>query len=224
VGEFAEALKATGSAKAGSRAVADELALPADTAVSALRARSSATAKGDAGVGLYNGAANIGRMQDRANSNIAAKKEARRIIAEENASASAKEEARAELKEIEKVEEVNEAALTDLKAQVKNQRFVAGFGNNGGEEFLSYMNISETFLAKGGKDWEDWSQNTAAMIHKTQNEDGSWSGHHCITGRTFCTSAALLTLMADRAPVPVADEVSSKDTRTEKDVKVEVKK
>lgn len=24
-----------------------------------------------------------------------------------------------------------------------------------------------------------------------QNEDGSWSGHHCITGRTFCTSAGV---------------------------------
>ena len=36
-----------------------------------------------------------------------------------------------------------------------------------------------------------------------QNEDGSWTGHHCITGRTFCTAAALLVLMGDRTPVPV---------------------
>jgi hypothetical protein len=36
-----------------------------------------------------------------------------------------------------------------------------------------------------------------------QNQDGSWTGHHCITGQTFCTAAALLTLMADRTPVPV---------------------
>jgi hypothetical protein len=40
-------------------------------------------------------------------------------------------------------------------------------------------------------------------LDRIQNGDGSWSGHHCITGRTFCTSTALLVLMADRAPVPV---------------------
>jgi len=32
-----------------------------------------------------------------------------------------------------------------------------------------------------------------------QNQDGTWTGHHCITGRTFCTSAALLVLTVDRA-------------------------
>jgi hypothetical protein len=30
------------------------------------------------------------------------------------------------------------------------------------------------------------------------------SGRICITGRTFCAAGALLTLMADRAPIPVA--------------------
>jgi hypothetical protein len=31
-----------------------------------------------------------------------------------------------------------------------------------------------------------------------QNEDGTWSGHHCITGRVAVTSAAMLMLVADR--------------------------
>ena len=38
------------------------------------------------------------------------------------------------------------------------------------------------------------------MVGKVQNEDGSWTGHHCITGRTFCTAAALLVMMGDRTP------------------------
>jgi hypothetical protein len=42
-----------------------------------------------------------------------------------------------------------------------------------------------------------------ANLNRVQNQDGSWSGSHCITGRTFCTSTALLVLMADRTPVPV---------------------
>ena len=51
-------------------------------------------------------------------------------------------------------------------------------------------------------------------LNRLQNGDGSWSGRHCIEGRTFCTGAALLTLMADRTPVPVpvkaADSVSAR--------------
>ena len=42
----------------------------------------------------------------------------------------------------------------------------------------------------------------AHMLLKYQDKDGSWSGQHCITGKTFCTSGALLVLMADRAPLP----------------------
>ena len=38
-------------------------------------------------------------------------------------------------------------------------------------------------------------------ILKMQNEDGTWSGHHCITGRVAVTSAAILMLLADREPV-----------------------
>jgi squalene cyclase len=44
-------------------------------------------------------------------------------------------------------------------------------------------------------------------MNRIQNADGSWTGHHCITGRTFCTSAALLVLMVDRSPVPVAAKI-----------------
>ena len=42
-----------------------------------------------------------------------------------------------------------------------------------------------------------------AGLDRMQNGDGSWSGAHYISGRTFCTAAALLTLMADRTPIPV---------------------
>jgi hypothetical protein len=43
-----------------------------------------------------------------------------------------------------------------------------------------------------------------ARLLSMQNEDGTWSGHHCITGRVAVTSAAILMLMVDREPaVPV---------------------
>ena len=48
-------------------------------------------------------------------------------------------------------------------------------------------------------------QRALTEMLRFQNDDGSWTGHHCITGRTFCTSSALLVLMADRTPVPVKE-------------------
>ena len=69
------------------------------------------------------------------------------------------------------------------------------------------MLIAESLVVKGGADWEKWDVSITALVNQVQNEDGSWTGHHCITGRTFCTAAALLVLMADRAPVPVAAQI-----------------
>ena len=105
-------------------------------------------------------------------------------------------------------------ANASMKAAVETERalisrlddagFVAGFGNNGGEEFLSYLLISETLVQRGDDDWRKWDVAIGKLVDKVQNEDGSWTGHHCITGRTFCTAAALLVLMGDRTPAPTA--------------------
>jgi len=91
-----------------------------------------------------------------------------------------------------------------LIARLDDPRFVSGFGNNGGEEFLSYLLISETLVQRGDDDWRKWDAAIGKLVDKVQNEDGSWTGHHCITGRTFCTAAALLVLMGDRTPAPSA--------------------
>ena len=85
----------------------------------------------------------------------------------------------------------------------QDDKFVSGFGSNGGEEFLSYLNIGESLVVDGGERWEQWDQKMTENLNRIQNNDGSWTGHHCITGRTFCTATALLTLMGDRTPVPV---------------------
>ncbi len=84
------------------------------------------------------------------------------------------------------------------QAQLKNESVLAGFGNNGGEEFLSYMMTSESLIITGGESWKDWDEDMQQRLSKIQNNNGSWSGHHCITSPVFCTSAALLTLTTDR--------------------------
>lgn len=158
--------------------------------------------KSDAGVLLYSVAANGSRVQDVVNSTRDRKDKAQSILNSPQASDESKAAARSELKLVEEAEISNADSVKQLAANINDDRFLKGFGNNGGEEFLSYMNISETLLAQGGETWEKWDRQICETIGKSQNEDGSWSGHHCITGRTFCTSAALLTMMADRAPLP----------------------
>jgi hypothetical protein len=66
-----------------------------------------------------------------------------------------------------------------------------GFGNNGGEEYLSYMMTSEA-LAQQGKDaWLKWRQSIEPKFKQAQNPNGSWSGQHCITSPVFCTAAII---------------------------------
>lgn len=165
----------------------------------------SSSGKGDAGVSLYFLSSNGSRVQDAVNEKKARKSKVDEVINSPTADDKTKEEARSELKALAQAELANGEVAKQLTLNLADARFVKGFGNNGGEEFLSYMNISETLLATGGDVWDKWDRQVCDTISKIQNEDGSWSGHHCITGRTFCTSAALLTLMADRAPAPPAD-------------------
>jgi hypothetical protein len=101
-----------------------------------------------------------------------------------------------------------EQAQSAVVERMNDKQFVAGFGSNGGEEFLSYMNIGESLVLKGGDEFTKWDQSMTENLNRVQNEDGSWTGDHCITGRTFCTAAALMTLTVDRsAPqAPKADK------------------
>ncbi len=60
------------------------------------------------------------------------------------------------------------------------------------------MNVTEGVRDRGGKEWEDWRSKMTKTVCGAQNADGSWAGQHCITGRTFCTSTALLTLLVEQ--------------------------
>lgn len=167
----------------------------------------------DAGISVYSFSAKAGGLQDAVNTARPAAQKARLVLADSKASKDAKAAAAETLDRAKRLEEQSDAATNGILKRLDDKQFIAGFGNNGGEEFLSYMNISETLLARiqnnmGGDEWKTWDKSICENIHRVQNEDGSWSGHHCITGRTFCTSAALLTLMADRAPVPLAAKIT----------------
>jgi Squalene-hopene cyclase C-terminal domain len=82
-------------------------------------------------------------------------------------------------------------------SKMNDDRVLSGFGNNGGEEFLSFMMTSESLVITGGDAWNNWKNKMFGMLEKIQNQDGSWNGHHCITSPVFCTAAVILALTAE---------------------------
>lgn len=104
----------------------------------------------------------------------------------------------------------NAATIGAINGQLADSRFVTGFGSIGGEEFFSWLNISDSLHRAGGAEWEKWNTDIKAKILKMQNEDGTWAGHHCITGRVAVTSAAILTLLAERETIVAPGAISKK--------------
>jgi hypothetical protein len=88
----------------------------------------------------------------------------------------------------------NAPQIAAITSQMRDKKFVDGFGSVGGEEFFSYLNLSDGLRRTGGEQWNQWHTDITARILKLQNQDGTWAGSHCITGRVAVTSAAILNL------------------------------
>ncbi|MEM6830599.1 MAG: hypothetical protein AAF551_08770, partial [Bacteroidota bacterium] len=84
------------------------------------------------------------------------------------------------------------------KTRAQENDVLNGFGNNGGEEFLSFLQTGESIVIAGDSDWKKWYDDTSGRIISIQNQDGSWNGHHCITSPVFCTATCLLILSIDQ--------------------------
>ncbi|MEY8847811.1 hypothetical protein AB9K26_03295 [Psychroserpens sp. XS_ASV72] len=80
------------------------------------------------------------------------------------------------------------------KQKAQQNDVMSGFGNNGGEEFLSFLQTGESMVVNDDAEWTTWYDNISGRLMKIQNEDGSWNGHHCITSPVFCTATSLLIL------------------------------
>lgn len=92
----------------------------------------------------------------------------------------------------------NAAELRAVTDKLGDARFVEGYGSYGGEEFFSYLNISDSLHREGGEAWDKWNDSIKTKLVRLQNEEGSWAGHHCITGRVAVTSAGVLTLLVEQ--------------------------
>ncbi len=99
---------------------------------------------------------------------------------------------------------VSKKALADVISVVTKDN--TPFSQAGGEEYLAFHLITDTLLQKGGADWKAWYPVVRDKMIGVQNVDGSWTGRHCITSRTFCTAAAILTLMAPNRYLPISQQ------------------
>ena len=98
----------------------------------------------------------------------------------------------------------------------RDDGLLRGFGNNGGEEYLSFYLIGQSLQLSDQNSWENWKGKVSKIVKPLQGPDGSWVGQHCITDRSFCTATVILSLLADREgtilrkiPEPVSAEGSS---------------
>ncbi len=82
--------------------------------------------------------------------------------------------------------------------KAQDKEVLSGFGNNGGEEFVSFLLTGESLIIGGEQEWIKWYENTSTILANIQNNNGSWQGHHCITSPVFCTATCLLILGIDK--------------------------
>lgn len=80
------------------------------------------------------------------------------------------------------------------KEVAQRQDVTTGFGNDGGEEYLSFLQTGESLIIGGDQSWKKWYDNISGRLLSAQNNNGSWHGHHCITSPVFCTATAMLIL------------------------------
>jgi len=106
-----------------------------------------------------------------------------------------------ELSRTEKDRRDNKKEIQAIAGRLSDSAFVRGYGSMGGEEFFSYLNISDSLRRTGGPEWDKWNAKIKTTLVDIQNENGTWAGHHCITGRVAVTSAALLTLVSEHQPL-----------------------
>jgi prenyltransferase beta subunit len=78
-------------------------------------------------------------------------------------------------------------------------------GATGGEEFLGALYATQALLLERDKVYQRWYDRITKALKSSQNTDGSWVGHHCITGRVFCTACSIMTLLTPDRLLPLAE-------------------
>ena len=79
-------------------------------------------------------------------------------------------------------------------------------GRQGGEEFLGALFATQALqLGRDERTFDRWYAKIVKALVDCQNKDGSWTGHHCITGRVFCTATSILTMLTPHRMLPMIE-------------------
>ena len=78
-------------------------------------------------------------------------------------------------------------------------------GRSGGEEYLGALFAAQALHIDEGADFRKFYPVISNALIKCQNADGSWYGHHCITGRVFCTACSVMVMMTPNKLLPMLD-------------------
>src|SRR5262249_36798960 len=128
-----------------------------------------AGAPSDAGVPIYGAGQNLTNIADVSSALKKSEEKAKETLKRKDATEKEKKEAEQTLKQVADAEKLRDEATKGVVKQLDQAQFVSGFGSNGGEEFLSYMNISEALLLKGGADWKKWDQKMTENLVRVQD-------------------------------------------------------
>ncbi len=80
------------------------------------------------------------------------------------------------------------------KKKAQQSEVTTGYGNNGGEEYISHLQIGESLLIAHDEEWKTWFDRISAQLMSAQQTEGYWQGHHCITSPVYCTATCILIL------------------------------
>jgi len=78
-------------------------------------------------------------------------------------------------------------------------------GATGGEEFLGALFATQAMYVESTQDHARWYPKITKALMTSQNKDGSWMGHHCITGRVFCTACSIVAMLVPDRLVPMGE-------------------
>jgi hypothetical protein len=203
------ATKGLNRAKQVGALVSDEVLAKAESyAKNSFNAKTGTfAAEGSANVPLYAAGAALGGLQESINTNRQLAFDFQKTLKSKSSSEKDRETAKVQLNRFAQTDEAQAQAVDAVVGRLGDAKFVQGFGCNGGEEFLSYLDISEALIANDKARWQEWNSKIGENINRIQNEDGSWMGQHCITSKTFVTAAALLVLMVDRKSSPTMNKI-----------------
>ncbi|GMV83235.1 MAG: hypothetical protein AMXMBFR7_44190 [Planctomycetota bacterium] len=94
-------------------------------------------------------------------------------------------------------------AMDAFIEQCKNGQWKQIFLTVEGEDYLAASMMSQALIGEDGPRWRKWFPFIRDQLMRRQNTDGSWTTTACISGKTFATANAVLTLQTPYRLLPL---------------------